>query len=129
MSSTEEDNAVLCRSREIGLKDSEAKAESIVESIVPGEGQVVAVVEDEGGKIVPVVADGYPSVTPPSGGKRAAHKTRLCALKITQGLQKKSATDAARNCHTTSWKTTKDRETSRLTVLSKIQLARALSDP
>ena len=119
MSSTEDDKAVLCRIREIGLKESEAKTEPIVESIVPREGQVVAVDEDEGGEALPVVADGYPSVTPPSGGKRAAHRTRLCASKITQGFQKRSATDAARNSHTTSWKTTKDRETSRLTVLSK----------
>ena len=70
----------------------------------------------------------YPNVTPPSSGNRAAHKTRLCASKITQGFQKRRATDAARSCHTT-WKTTKDRETSRLTILSKIQSAGALSDP
>ena len=63
--------------------------------------------------------ESYPSVTPPSGGKRAAHKTRLCASDITQSFQKRSATDAVRSCHATSWKTTKDRETSRLTILFK----------
>ena len=39
--------------------------------------------------------------------------------KIAQRFQKRSATGAAMNCHTTSWKTTKDRETNRLTVLFK----------
>ena len=34
MSSTEEDNAVLCRSQEVGLKESEAEVESVVGSVV-----------------------------------------------------------------------------------------------
>ena len=61
MSSTEDDNAVLCRSREVRLKEIEAEAESIesVESIVHEEGRVVAVDEDEGGEAVSVVADEY----------------------------------------------------------------------
>ena len=57
MSSTENDNAVLCRSREGALKESEVEVESVVESVVQGEGLVVAVVEDENGEVVSVVAD------------------------------------------------------------------------
>ena len=57
MSSTEDDNAVLCRSREIALTENEAEVESVVESVVQGEGQVVAVVEDENGEVVSGVAD------------------------------------------------------------------------
>ena len=34
MSSTEEDNAVLCRIQEVGLKESEAEVESVVGSVV-----------------------------------------------------------------------------------------------
>ena len=37
MSSTEDDNAVLCRSQDVGLKQSEAEVESVVESVVRGE--------------------------------------------------------------------------------------------
>ena len=58
-------------------------------------------------------------MSPPRGGKWAAHETSLCASKYTQGSQKRNATDAARNCHTTSWETTKDREASRLAILFK----------
>ena len=46
MSSTEEDNALLCQSQEVGLKESEAEAESVVESVVRGEERV----EDGGDK-------------------------------------------------------------------------------
>ena len=57
MTSTEVDNSVLCRSREVALKEIEAEVESVVESVVQGEGQVVAIVEDESGEVVSVVAD------------------------------------------------------------------------
>ena len=40
MSSTEEDNALLCHSREVGLKESEAEVESVVESVIRGEERV-----------------------------------------------------------------------------------------
>ena len=40
MSSTEEDNALLCHSREVGLKQSEAEVESVVESVIRGEERV-----------------------------------------------------------------------------------------
>ena len=39
MSSTEEDNAVLCRSQEVGLKEGQAEVESVVGSVVRGEGR------------------------------------------------------------------------------------------
>ena len=57
ISSTVDDNAVLCRSREVALKEKEAEVESVVESVVQGEGQVVAVVENEIGEVVSGVAD------------------------------------------------------------------------
>ena len=40
MSSTEEDNALLCHSREVGLKESEAEVESVVGSVIRGEEKV-----------------------------------------------------------------------------------------
>ena len=40
MSSTEEDNALLCHSRDVGLKESEAEVESVVESVIRGEERV-----------------------------------------------------------------------------------------
>ena len=40
MSSTEDDNALLCQSQEVGLKESEAEVESVVESVIRGEERV-----------------------------------------------------------------------------------------
>ena len=40
MRSTEEDNSLLCQSQEIGLKESEAEVESVVESVIRGEERV-----------------------------------------------------------------------------------------
>ena len=37
MSSTKEDNALLCQSQEVDLKESEAERESVVESVIRGE--------------------------------------------------------------------------------------------
>ena len=54
MGSTEDDNAVLCRNWEVALEESEAEVESVVESVVQGEGQVIAVVEDESGEVLSV---------------------------------------------------------------------------
>ena len=40
MSSTEEDHAFLCQSQEVGLNESEAEVESVVESVIRGEERV-----------------------------------------------------------------------------------------
>ena len=50
MSSTEDENVVLSQSRAVGLKESEAEVESVVESVVQGERTVVASDEVEGGE-------------------------------------------------------------------------------
>ena len=48
MSSTEEDNVLLRQSREVGVRDSEVDAESVVESVIRGEEKV----DDSGGNVV-----------------------------------------------------------------------------
>ena len=58
MSSTEEDGALLRQSQEVALKESEAEVESVVESVVQGEGRIVDAVEDENVAVVPVVTSG-----------------------------------------------------------------------
>ena len=50
MSSTEAENVVLSQSRAVGLKESEAEVESVVESVVQGERTVVASDEVESGE-------------------------------------------------------------------------------
>ena len=58
MSSTEEDGVLLRQSQEVALKESEAEVESVVESVVQGEGRIVDAVEDESVEVVPVVTAG-----------------------------------------------------------------------
>ena len=58
MSSTEEDGVLLRHSQEVALKESEAEVESVVESVVQGEGRVVDAVEDESVEVVSVVIAG-----------------------------------------------------------------------
>ena len=50
MSSTEAENVVLSQSRAVGLKESEAEVESVVEPVVQGERTVNASDEVEGGE-------------------------------------------------------------------------------
>ena len=56
MSSTEEDGVLLRRSQEVELKESEAEVESVVESVVQGEGRVADAVEDDNVEVVSVIA-------------------------------------------------------------------------
>ena len=56
MSSTEKDGVLLRRSKEVALKESEAEVESVVESVVQGEGRVVDAAEDENVEVISVIA-------------------------------------------------------------------------
>ena len=56
MSSTEEDGVLLRRSQEVALKESEAEVESVVESVVQGEGRAVVAVENENVEVTSVIA-------------------------------------------------------------------------